>query len=131
MSRKVTGFTLVEIMIVVAIIGLLAAIAVPSFMKARASARRNACINNLRQLDAGKEEYALEYGGTNGDVLEWTNIALYVKDITNKMFCPAANTANRSYSNSYLINKIGTDPSCRIYPGTTTDPQHSTLYKAK
>jgi len=54
------GFTLVEIMIVVAIIGLLCAIAVPSFLHARARSQQNACINNLRQIDSAINEWALE-----------------------------------------------------------------------
>jgi prepilin-type N-terminal cleavage/methylation domain-containing protein len=61
MKKMQKGFTLVEIMIVVAIIGLLAAIAIPSFMKSRLASRTSTCINNLRQLDGAKEQCAMSF----------------------------------------------------------------------
>ena len=99
------GFTLVEIMIVVAIIGLLAAIAIPNFVKARETAQRNACINNLRLIDASKEQYALEYNLTTGSTIpNSTNLADYFK---GNVFptCPSGNSA-------YTVNAVGTPPTC-------------------
>src|SRR5579859_2943881 len=60
-KTRAVGFTLVEIMIVVAIIGLLATIAVPNFVMARTVSQSDACINNLRQIDAAKQQWALEF----------------------------------------------------------------------
>jgi prepilin-type N-terminal cleavage/methylation domain-containing protein len=81
--RRRGGFTLVEIMIVVAIIALLAAIAVPGFMRSRKRSQATRILNDLRMIDSAVDQYALEtskIGGAAVDVADWTN---YVKKNTN------------------------------------------------
>ena len=104
MNRK-TGFTLVEIMIVVAIIGLLAAIAIPSFMKARTTSQKNACIENLRQIGGAEEQWAMESNKNTGDPVVTTAIAGYIKNGVLPA-CPGGGT--------YTYNSVGTDPKCSI-----------------
>ncbi len=105
-SLSEAGFTLVEIMIVVAIIGLLAAIAVPNFVRARESARSSACVNNLRLIDASKEQYALENNIAHGGATTSDSLTPYLK---NNAFpqCPAT-------SSTYATNAVGTYPSCDL-----------------
>ena len=79
-NRNRRGFTLVEIMIVVAIIALLAAIAVPNFVQARNAARNGNCINNLRIVDASKEQYAIENNIATGGACTSTEITPYLKN---------------------------------------------------
>jgi prepilin-type N-terminal cleavage/methylation domain-containing protein len=81
--KSVTGFTLVEIMIVVAIIALLAAIAVPGFLRARKRSQASRIINDLRLIDSAVDQYAIETNKTTGTpvaVADWTN---YLKKGTN------------------------------------------------
>ena len=93
-SSKKSGFTLVEIMIVVAIIGLLAAIAIPNFVRARTSSQANACINNLRQMDGAVQQYALENKLASTATYALGNLNAYIKlDSTGNLpACPAAGT---------------------------------------
>ena len=104
MKRR-EGFTLVEIMIVVAIIGLLAAIAIPNFVKNRQTAQKNACANNLRLIDAGKEQWALESGQAQAATAVTTSIDAYLKGDTTPT-CPAKGT--------YDYGNVGVKPACSI-----------------
>lgn len=108
MNKKM-GFTLVEIMIVVAIIGLLAAIAIPSFVKARNTSQQNACINNLRQVDSGKEQWAMAASKGDGATVVTVSVNEYIKDQTP--VCPASGT--------YTYANIGSDPTCSISTPTS------------
>ena len=98
-----SGFTLVEIMIVVAIIGLLAAIALPNFVRARNTTQRNTCINQLRQIDGAKHQWALEYRKNDTDTPTQDALRVYIRGLLFPA-CPGGG--------SYAIGAMNINPVC-------------------
>jgi prepilin-type N-terminal cleavage/methylation domain-containing protein len=101
---KRRAFTLVEIMIVVLILGILIAIAVPNWVTARTSSRTKACIDNLRHIDAAKEQWAMATNAASGSAVLMSQI--YPAYLTSQPMCPEGGT--------YTLDVIGNPPTCTI-----------------
>ena len=98
------GFTLVEIMIVVAIIGLLAAIAIPNFVRAREKAQTEACIANLKQIEGAIQIWAIDLGKSTTDAVAMTDlVSNYIKSTPH---CPA--------NGVYNLVTVNDRPTCNV-----------------
>ncbi len=115
-QKNTTGFTLVEIMIVVAIIGLLAAIAVPNFVNARSEARQNTCINNLRLIQGAKDQYAIENNQVETMTPTTTDLSPYFK--ASQL---SAGLPKEPMGNTYTVGAVSAAPTC----GVAASLQHS------
>ena len=109
------GFTLVEIMIVVAIIAILSAIAIPNFMAARSKSRANACKANLRQIESGVEQWAMDNSKVNGNTCTFSAdlVPTYIKKTPQ---CPSSTSATYEDTADLVVNqfKVGGTPGCSI-----------------
>jgi len=109
-ARHIRGFTLVEIMIVVAIIGMLATIAIPNFVRSRGAAQQKACISNLYQINGAINTWATELNKGPGQAVTFNDIAPYLQ---NAVVCPAGGT---SFDDSYSITTVDALPTCQRQP---------------
>jgi prepilin-type N-terminal cleavage/methylation domain-containing protein len=98
-----SGFTLVEIMIVVLIITMILMIAIPSYENARTTSEAKTCVTSLRQIAGAKEIWAMHAGGGDADTPTWDNLTIYLSSTPS---CPTGGT--------YTIGDMATDPTCSI-----------------
>jgi len=109
-GSRTGGFTLVEIMIVVAIIGLLATMAMPNIAAARGKAHRAACINNLHQIDSAIQQWSLEMKKDGAETVTYSDISGYLR---NTVACPSGGS---TFADSYTLTTVDTPPTCQRKP---------------
>lgn len=106
--RRRKGFTLIEIMIVVLIIGILLAIAIPNFMRARETSRAKSCCANLKQIETGKEQYAMDNKLSDGSPIPDGALWAAGGYIKQEPACPSGG--------DYAVNNVGVNATCSANP---------------
>lgn len=107
-------------MIVVAIVGLLASIAAPTWVRARTTSQAQACINNLKQIDGAKQQWALENKSAPDVTPNFADISGYLK---SSVTCPADSAS--AFATSYNMNTVSEKPTCQITPADHVLPETS------
>ncbi len=120
LQTKRGGFTLVEIMIVVAIIALLAAIAVPGFLRARKRSQASKVLNDLRLISSAMDQYAIETSKKTGDPIDVTDWTKYVKKDT-VLFSTAADLFGEPYGNQTVDSLPVVSPVTKAALSDVTD----------
>ncbi len=100
------GYTLVEIMIVVSLIGLLTAIGIPNFLKSRESTQLNSIVNNVRVIENAKDEWALQNHKGSGEFPDWASLSEYLKGGTVKTVSAETYTINAIGTNAYAVATV-------------------------
>jgi len=110
----VMGYVSIGLMVIM--IPMCAAIAIPSFVKARDVSQLNACINNMRMIDSGKEQAAMAHRYSDGQSIPEQEVSKYIKGGLESLYCPAGGV--------YTANPVGEDPECSTHGALSTAHQN-------
>jgi prepilin-type N-terminal cleavage/methylation domain-containing protein len=120
--NTLAAFTLVEIMIVVAIIGMLAAIAIPNFVIARTKSQATTCINNIRILQGAKDMWALEAKKSSTDTPAEADLQPYIGHGAAGKLPTCPNDSANTFATSYSVNQVDAIVTCNIGGANTQYP---------
>ena len=110
--KSKNGFTIVETIIILAIIGIFCATAIPNLNRARTYTQRDQCIINLRRIAVAKERWSLETGAKDAVTPTSSQLNAYIDDGVLKLKCPL--DPNSSFATSYGVRSVSSDPVCKI-----------------